>query len=120
MNWEGGEGEGRRWSGDDMLVFHPADIDIKLAWFSKLLEALTQGDPATNTNTVANYANICTTLDLLTFLLQVLPQHVVLNGFRTLHTGVSVCMTCNSTKVVRYVHTLLTRLISMFPTDLGM
>lgn len=95
-----------------------ADIDIKLAWFSKLLEALTQIDPATG-NMVANYANICTALDLFSFLLQVLPHQVVLTGFRTLHKGVSICMTCNNTKVVRYVHTLLTRLISMFPTDLG-
>lgn len=107
-----------RWPANTVSTVTCADIDIKLAWFSKLLEALTQIDPATG-NMVANYANICTALDLFSFLLQVLPHQVVLTGFRTLHKGVSICMTCNNTKVVRYVHTLLTRLISMFPTDLG-
>lgn len=46
------------------------DIDIKISWFAKLLEAMTQTDPATG-GSVANYANICTALDLLAFLLQV-------------------------------------------------
>ena len=46
------------------------DIDIKISWFAKLLEAMAQADPATG-GSVANYANICTALDLLAFLLQV-------------------------------------------------
>ena len=117
---EGGRREGGG-GGEGMSMFnffHISDIEIKLVWFSKLLEALTQGDQTTG-NMVANYANISTALDLLTFLLTVLPHQTILNGFRTLHKGVNICMTSNSTKVVRYVHTLLARLISMFPTDLG-
>ena len=94
------------------------DIDIKIPWFAKLFDALTQTDPSTG-NSVANYANICTALDLLTFLLQVLPQNVILAGFKTLHKGLNVCMTCGNTKVVRYVHALLTRLLGMFPPEHG-
>ncbi|XP_064401908.1 transformation/transcription domain-associated protein-like isoform X2 [Halichondria panicea] len=92
------------------------NIDIKIPWFAKLFDALTQTDPSTG-NSVANYANICTALDLLTFLLQVLPQNVILAGFKTLHKGLNVCMTCGNTKVVRYVHALLTRLLGMFPPE---
>ncbi len=94
------------------------DIDIKIPWFAKLFDALTQTDPTTG-NTVANYANICTALDLLAFLLQVLPQNVILAGFKTLHKGLNVCMTCGNTKVVRYVHALLSRLLGMFPPEHG-
>ena len=95
-----------------------ADIDIKIPWFAKLFETLTQTDPSTGTS-LANYANICTALDLLTFMLHVLPKPVILAGFKTLSKGLTICMTCGSTKVVRYVHSLLTKLISMFPTEPG-
>ncbi len=94
------------------------DIDIKIPWFAKLFDALTQTDPSTG-NSVANFANICTALDLLAFLLQVLPQKVILAGFKTLHKGLNVCMTCGNTKVVRYVHALLSRLLGMFPPEHG-
>ena len=60
------------------------------------------------------------TLTLSCFLsLQVLPRTVVLSGFKTLHKGLGICMTCGSTKVVRFMHALLSRLMSMFPTEPG-
>ena len=96
----------------------PPDIDIKIPWFARLLEALTQTDPSTN-QPIANYANICTAVDLLTFLLQILPRSVLLPGFKSLHKGLTICMTCGNTKVVRYMHVLLSRLMAMFPTELG-
>ena len=45
-----------------------ADIDIKLSWFDKLLCTVDQQPP----NTYGSTINICTGLDLLTFLLTVL------------------------------------------------
>ena len=93
-----------------------SDIDIKIPWFAKLFDALTQTDPTTG-NPLANYANICTALDLLTFMLHVLPKLILLAGFKTLSKGLTICMTCGSTKVVRYIHSLLTKLMGMFPTE---
>ena len=95
-----------------------SDIDIKIAWFAKLFETLTQSD-ANSGNPLANYANICTALDLLTFMLHVLPKPVVLAGFKTLSKGLTTCMNSGSTKVVRYIHSLLTKLMGMFPTEPG-
>jgi len=50
---------------------------------------------------------------------QVLPRTVILAGFKTLHKGLGICMTCGSTKVVRFMHGLLSRLMGMFPTEPG-
>ena len=77
-----------------------------------------QTDPSTG-NPLANYANVCTALELLTFMLHVLPKPVLLAGFKTLSKGLTICMTCGSTKVVRFVHTMLTKLMGMFPTEPG-
>ncbi len=59
------------------------------------LPTQTQTDPSTG-NMVANSANVCMALDLLTFLLQVLPHPLILAG---LHKGLSICMTCGNPKV---------------------
>jgi len=101
-----------------LLIYISTDIEVKLLWFSKVLEPIGAME-ASSDPVMSNYFNVCTALDLLAFLLQVLPQQVVLNGFRVLHKGVGMCMTCGNTKVVRYVHGLITRLVTMFPTDLG-
>ena len=94
------------------------DVDVKIPWFAKLFEALTQTDLSTG-GTLANYASVCTALDLLTYMLHVLPKPVVLAGFKSLNKGLTICMTCGSTKVVRYIHSLLTKLMGMFPTEPG-
>ena len=49
-------------------LFNSSDIDIKLSWFDKLLSTVDQQPPSNYGSTV----NICTGLDLLTFLLTVL------------------------------------------------
>ena len=59
-------------------------------------------DPASPT-AFSLYYNVCTALDLLTFLLGVLPRPTLLAGFKILNKGFITCMTCGNTKV----HTIL-------------
>ena len=49
--------------------------------------------------TMATYSNICTALDILTFLLSTLPRSTLLSGFQSLHRGFNNCMVCGNTKV---------------------
>ncbi|KAM4631836.1 transformation/transcription domain-associated protein isoform 1-T1 [Discoglossus pictus] len=84
--------------------------ELKLQWFDKLLMTVEQPNQA-------NFANICTGLEVLSFLLTVLQNPAVLSSFKPLQRGISACMTCGNTKVLRAVHTLLSRLMSIFPTE---
>ena len=65
----------------------------------------------------ANFSNICTGLEILCFLLTVLQPAGVLSHFKPLQRGIAACMTCSNTKVLRAVHSLLSRLMSIFPTE---
>ncbi|XP_058851892.1 transformation/transcription domain-associated protein isoform X5 [Acipenser ruthenus] len=84
--------------------------ELKLQWFDKLLMTVEQPNQA-------NFANICTGLEVLSFLLTVLQSPAILSHFKPLQRGIAACMTCGNTKVLRAVHTLLTRLMSIFPTE---
>ncbi|KAM6963550.1 transformation/transcription domain-associated protein isoform 2-T2 [Tautogolabrus adspersus] len=84
--------------------------ELKLQWFDKLLMTVEQ--PAQ-----ANISNICTGLEILCFLLQVLQSPAILAHFKPLQRGIAACMTCGNTKVLRAVHSLLSRLMSIFPTE---
>ncbi|XP_026170654.1 transformation/transcription domain-associated protein isoform X1 [Mastacembelus armatus] len=84
--------------------------ELKLQWFDKLLMTVEQ--PAQ-----ANIANICTGLEILCFLLTVLQSQAILAYFKPLQRGIAACMTCGNTKVLRAVHSLLSRLMSIFPTE---
>lgn len=84
--------------------------DLKLQWFDKLLMTVEQ--PAQ-----ANISNICTGLEILCFLLTVLQSPAILAHFKPLQRGIAACMTCTNTKVLRAVHSLLSRLMSIFPTE---
>lgn len=64
-----------------------------------------------------NYGNICTGLEVLSFLLTVLQSPAILSSFKPLQRGIAACMTCGNTKVLRAVHSLLSRLMSIFPTE---
>ena len=46
-----------------------------------------------------NYPNICTALELLTFLLSILKKEIILSSLKPLQRGISACMTCTNTKV---------------------
>ncbi|XP_060716354.1 transformation/transcription domain-associated protein isoform X4 [Tachysurus vachellii] len=84
--------------------------ELKLQWFDKLLMTVEQ--PAQ-----ANFSNICTGLEILSFLLTVLQSPNILAHFKPLQRGIAACMTCGNTKVLRAVHSLLSRLMSIFPTE---
>ncbi|KAM4716050.1 transformation/transcription domain-associated protein isoform 1-T1 [Anableps anableps] len=84
--------------------------DLKLQWFDKLLMTVEQ--PAQ-----ANISNICTGLEILCFLLTVLQSPTILTHFKPLQRGIAACMTCGNTKILRAVHSLLSRLMSIFPTE---
>ncbi|XP_048580263.1 transformation/transcription domain-associated protein isoform X2 [Nematostella vectensis] len=84
--------------------------DLRVLWIDKLLVTVEQ-TPA------ANYANVCTAIEILTYLLSVLPQQTILTLFKPLQRGIATCMTCQNTKVIRAIHTLLGRLMTLFPLD---
>ncbi|OWK61904.1 Transformation/transcription domain-associated protein [Lonchura striata] len=84
--------------------------ELKLQWFDKLLMTVEQPNQA-------NFANICTGLEVLSFLLTVLQPPAILSSFKPLQRGVAACMTCGNTKVLRAVHSLLSRLMGIFPTE---
>nr|XP_042899044.1 transformation/transcription domain-associated protein isoform X5 [Parasteatoda tepidariorum] len=86
------------------------NAELKLVWFDKLLNTVKE-------NTAPNYGNICTALELLAFLLSILRKDTVLTTFRPLQRGIAACLSCNNTKVIRSVHNLLSRLMSLFPTE---
>ncbi|XP_060086157.1 transformation/transcription domain-associated protein-like [Ylistrum balloti] len=83
--------------------------ELKLVWFDKLL--------TTVENPLPNFNNICTALELLSFLLTILKKETILTSFKPLQRGIAACMTCPNTKVIRGVHSLLSRLMSFFPTE---
>ncbi|KAL7857165.1 hypothetical protein SRHO_G00160640 [Serrasalmus rhombeus] len=84
--------------------------ELKLQWFDKLLMTVEQPNQA-------NFSNICTGLEILSFLLTVLQSPAILAHFKPLQRGIAACMTCGNTKVLRAVHSLLSRLMSIFPTE---
>lgn len=90
------------------------NAELKLMWFDKLFLTLEQVNPA---NTQYNYLNICTALDLLSFLLTILRKEQILTSFRPLQKGLIACMNCSNNKVIKCVHNLLTRLIEKFPLE---
>ncbi|XP_074658755.1 transformation/transcription domain-associated protein-like [Tubulanus polymorphus] len=83
--------------------------ELKLAWFDKVLMTVESHQP--------NFPNICTALELLSFLLTILRKEAVLPSFKPLQRGIAACMTCPNSKVIRSVHSLLSRLMSIFPTE---
>ena len=85
------------------------NTELKLAWFDKLLLSVEASNP--------NISNICTALELLTFLLGTLRKEQILTSFKPLQRGIAACMTSVNSKVIRSVHGLLSRLMSTFPTE---
>lgn len=87
----------------------PQQFDLKLNWMDKLFSSVETTQP--------NYSNICTALEMLTFLLGTWKKEQILALFRPLQRGLSICVTCVNTRVTKLMHSLLTRLMSIFPTD---
>ena len=88
------------------------NVDLKLASFDKILA----GQQGVDSNQ-PNYVNICTCLELLTFLLSILRKDQILAAFKPLQKSIATCMNCQNSKVIRSVHSLMSRLMSQFPTE---
>jgi transformation/transcription domain-associated protein len=82
---------------------------LKISWFEKLF--------ATLDSPQVNNPNICTALELLTFLIGIQDKTAVLENMKNLQKGIAACMTCQNGKVIRAVHHLMTRLTGIFPTE---
>lgn len=89
------------------------NCELKLATFDKILDGGQQGVQSTS----PNFANICTCLDVLTFLLTVLRKDQILSAFKPLQKAIAVCMRSPNSKVIRAVHGLMSRLMNLFPTE---
>lgn len=87
----------------------PQPVDLKLIFFDEILLSVNSKG--------ANIANICTALELLTFLLTVLSKEQILINFKLLQKGIGKCLTSNNSKIIRLVHLLLTKLMALFPTE---
>ncbi|XP_011636974.1 transformation/transcription domain-associated protein [Pogonomyrmex barbatus] len=90
-------------------VWIAEQCDLKLAWLDKVLASVD--------NTQPNYANISTALEVLTFLLGVMKREQILVSFKPLQRGISACIASSNTKIIRLVHALLSRLMTIFPAE---
>ncbi len=71
-------------------------VDLKLASFEKILA----GPQGVDSNQ-PNYLNICTCLELLTFLLSILRKEQILAAFKPLQKSIATCMNCPNSKVIK-------------------
>lgn len=84
-------------------------IDLKLGFFDKILLSVETANH--------NVGNICTALELLTYLLTVLKKDQILVSFKGLQRGLGACITSTNNKIIKLVHGLLTKLMALFPTE---
>lgn len=87
----------------------PQPIDLKLAFFDKILQSIESTNP--------NIGNICTALELLTFLLTVMKKEQILANFKSLQKGLGCCIQSSNSKVIKLIHTLLHKLMAIFPAE---
>lgn len=90
-------------------VWVAEQCDLKLAWLDKVLASVDGTQP--------NYGNISTALEVLTFLLGVMKREQILVSFKPLQRGIGACITSSNTKIIRLVHGLLSRLMTIFPAE---
>ncbi|XP_067013941.2 transformation/transcription domain-associated protein [Anabrus simplex] len=83
--------------------------DLKLNWLDKVFTTADATSP--------NFGNICTALELLTYLLGIMKKEQILTSMKPLQRGLAVCITSSNSKVIRLVHALMTRLMATFPTE---
>ena len=81
------------------------NCELKLAWFDRLFQTVdaqaAQVTPISGVvaNNQPNFTNICTALELLTFLLSILRKDQILTGFKPLQRGLATLMNCTNPKV---------------------
>uniref|UniRef100_A0AAR5Q8F1 FAT domain-containing protein n=1 Tax=Dendroctonus ponderosae TaxID=77166 RepID=A0AAR5Q8F1_DENPD len=84
-------------------------VDLNLGFFNKIL--LSVGS--------ANYnsSNICTALELLTFLLSALRREQILDQYKHLQEGLAACIVTSDEKIIQMMHSLLVNLFQLFPLE---
>ncbi|KAK1124236.1 hypothetical protein K0M31_006611 [Melipona bicolor] len=87
----------------------PQCCDLMLGWLDKVLASVDSAQP--------NYGNISTALEVLTFLLGAMKREQILSSFKSLQRGIGACIASSNTKVIRLVHGLLSRLMTIFPAE---
>nr|ANJ04666.1 transformation/transcription domain-associated protein [Nilaparvata lugens] len=90
-------------------VWPQHSLDLRLAWLDKVL--------ATVDSDKVNLGNVATALELFTFLLSVMRKEQVLATCKPLQKGIVACISSSNTKVIRLTHALLSRLMTIFPTE---
>ena len=80
------------------------NCELKLAWFDRLFQTVDSPSVPVTPATVAaasqpNFTNICTALELLTFLLSILRKEQILAGFKPLQRGLASLMNSTNPKV---------------------
>lgn len=86
------------------------NCELKLAWFDRLFQTAENSSASVPAGTAAataataapNFTNICTALDLLTFLITILRREQILAGFKPLQRGLSSLMNCSNPKVYKF------------------
>lgn len=68
-------------------------VDLRLFWLEKVFSSVDSPKP--------NMGNICTALELFTFLLNVMKKEQVLSTIKPLQRGIIACISCTNTKVGR-------------------
>ncbi|PIK62231.1 putative transformation/transcription domain-associated protein [Apostichopus japonicus] len=110
-----GKAGGTRWVGVWGVCGGPEvwpTSDLRLSFLDKIFSSIDQP-------TQINFGNICAGLDVLNFLLTIMDKQAILTSLKPLQRGIVKCMTCDNTKVIRSVHSLLVRLMGIFPTEPG-
>lgn len=69
----------------------PQQSDLKLTFLDKLFQSVEVPNP--------NLGNICTALELLTYLLGVMSQQQILANIKPLQKGITSCVNSSNTKV---------------------
>ena len=81
------------------------NCELKLAWFDRLFQTVDNATTPAAPGAAAaanqpNFTNICTALELLTFLLNILRKEQILAGFKPLQRGLASLMNCTNPKVI--------------------
>lgn len=88
------------------------DAELRVTWLDKLFSML---DQTAN----VNFANVSMALEILTYLCSIRNKIDLLVMFKPLQRGIISCMNCSNVKVVKGVHTLLHKLLELFPVEPG-
>ena len=88
------------------------DAELRVTWLDKLFLMLDQ-------NANANFANVGTALDVLTYVCGIRSKPDLVAVFKPIQRGLIACVNCQNVKVVKGVHALLQKLLAVFPIDPG-